>query len=159
MSLRADPNTDAADGLPDPVADRQFYDGVPARRFAAWVVDVLVTLAVGVPVAIIFGLLTLGAGFLLFPVLVMVVGFVYRSATIAGRSATWGMRLMGIELRRQDGNRLDFGMAVLHTALYTLSLGVIVLQAVSILGMLSAPYGRGLPDFVLRTAMINRPLA
>ncbi len=30
----------------------------------------------------------------------MGVGFLYRTATIAGGSATWGMRLMGIELRR-----------------------------------------------------------
>ena len=39
-------------GLPDPERDRQFYDGVPARRLVAWFVDVAVILVVGVPLAV-----------------------------------------------------------------------------------------------------------
>lgn len=145
-------------GLPDPERDAHFYAGVPARRLAAWVVDVLVTLLIGVPLALAFGLVTLGFGFLLFPLLVIGVGFVYRVLTLAGGSATWGMRLMGIELRRGDGMRLDFFTALLHTALYTFCFGVILLQAASIVAMLGTRTGRGLPDFVLGTAAINRPL-
>ncbi len=144
-------------GLPDPALDGHFYDGVAPRRFAAWVVDVLVTLAIGVPVALAFGLVTLGLGLALFPLLIMGVGFAYRSVTLAGGSATWGMRLMGIELRRHDGERLDFMGAVLHTALYTACIGTAVLQLLSIVGMLGSRYGQGLPDAVLGTAMINRP--
>ena len=75
-------------GLPDPEMDRQFYEGVPARRLAAWMIDLLITLLVGVPAAVMFGLMTLGFGFALFPFLVATVGFVYRVATIAGGSAT-----------------------------------------------------------------------
>lgn len=144
-------------GLPDPEMDRQFYEGVPARRLAAWMIDLLITLLVGVPAAVMFGLMTLGFGFALFPFLVATVGFVYRVATIAGGSATWGMRAMGIELRRADGSRFDFAAAIMHTALYTISFGVVVLQIVSCVSMVASRYGQGLPDVILRTTAINRP--
>ncbi len=144
-------------GLPDPDRDPQFYQGVPTRRLAAWFVDLIVILAVGVPLALIFGLMTLGFGFAIFPLIVMGVGFFYRALTIAGGSATWGMRLMGVELRRHDGARFDFGSAFIHTAIYTISFGVVLLQIASIVGMVTTRYGQGLPDLVLRSAMINRP--
>ena len=38
-------------GLPDPDLDAQFYEGVPLRRFAAWLVDLAIVLVVGVPLA------------------------------------------------------------------------------------------------------------
>lgn len=144
-------------GLPDPELDRQFYDGVPARRLAAWIIDLVVILLVGVPLALVFGLVTLGLGFFIFPFLVASVGFLYRTITIAGGSATWGMRMMGIELRRADGARLDLLTALLHTALYTVALGVVVLQLISCLAMIGTRYGQGLPDVILRTTAINRP--
>lgn len=144
-------------GLPDPDRDQRFYAGVPSRRLAAWVVDVIVTLGIGVPLALAFGLMTLGFGLALFPMILLGVGFAYRVATIASGSATWGMRLMGIELRRQDGTRFDLTAALLHTALYTLCIGVMVLQVASVIGMLGTRYGQGLPDLALRSAMINRP--
>jgi uncharacterized RDD family membrane protein YckC len=144
-------------GLPDPDRDQRFYAGVPSRRLAAWVVDVIVTLGIGVPLALVFGLMTLGVGLALFPLILLGVGFFYRVATIASGSATWGMRLMGVELRRQDGTRFDLTAAFLHTALYTVCIGVMILQVASIVGMLGTRYGQGLPDLVLRSAMINRP--
>ncbi|PJN96048.1 hypothetical protein CNY89_04865 [Amaricoccus sp. HAR-UPW-R2A-40] len=144
-------------GLPDPDRDQRFYAGVPSRRLAAWVVDVIVALGIGVPLALVFGLMTLGFGLALFPMILLGVGFLYRVATIASGSATWGMRLMGIELRRQDGTRFDLTAAFLHTALYTVCIGVMILQVASIVGMLGTRYGQGLPDLVLRSAMINRP--
>lgn len=144
-------------GLPDPDRDQRFYAGVPSRRLAAWVVDVIVTLGIGVPLALVFGLMTLGFGLALFPLILLGVGFFYRVATIASGSATWGMRLMGVELRRQDGTRFDLTAAFLHTALYTVCIGVMILQVASIVGMLGTRYGQGLPDLVLRSAMINRP--
>ena len=38
-------------GLPDPDRDRQFYEGVPGRRLAAWFVDLGVALLIGLPLA------------------------------------------------------------------------------------------------------------
>ena len=145
------------DGLPDPDRDRQFYEGVQSRRLAAWFVDLFVILLVGVPVALVFGLATFGFGFALFPLVVAGVGFVYRTLTIAGRSATWGMRVMGIELRRHDGTRFDLATAALHTAIYSVAFSVVILQAISCISVLSTRYGQGLPDIILRTTAINRP--
>lgn len=145
------------DGLPDPDRDPQFYDGVQSRRLAAWVIDLFVTLFAGVPVALVFGLATFGFGFALFPLVVAGVGFLYRTATIASRSATWGMRVMGIELRRHDGTRFDLATAALHTAIYSVAIAVLFLQAISCIAMVSTRYGQGLPDIILRTTAINRP--
>lgn len=145
------------DGLPDPERDAQFYDGVPARRLAAWLVDALVVLAIGVPIAVIFGIVTLGFGFVLFPMFLIGVSFLYRTTTIAAASATWGMRAFGIELRRSDGTRFDFATAVLHTFIYTVCFSVIVLQAISCAAMAGTRYGQGIPDIILRTTAINAP--
>jgi uncharacterized RDD family membrane protein YckC len=145
-------------GLPDPDLDPQFYEGVPARRFFAWLIDVGLILLVGVPLAVLFGVVTLGFGFALFPLILAAVGFVYRTATIAGGSATWGMRLMGIELRRGDGSRFDFMTALMHVGIYAVALSVLVLQAVSCIAICTTRYRQGVQDLVLGTTAINRPL-
>jgi uncharacterized RDD family membrane protein YckC len=144
-------------GLPDPDRDRQFYAGVPARRLAAWFVDVAIILLIGLPVALAFGVVTLGFGFALFPMILMAVGFAYRSATLAGGSATWGMRLFGIEFRRHDGTRFDTLTALLHTSLYAFAISFFVVQVLSCLTILTTRYGQSVPDLILRTAAINRP--
>ncbi len=144
-------------GLPDPDRDAQFYARVPSRRLVAWIVDVLVILLIGVPLATVFGLATLGFGFALFPFVVGSVGFVYRTATIAGGSATWGMRFTGIELRRGDGSRFDLMTALLHTGIYTVCISMVVLQFVSCLTIVGTRYHQSLADIVLGTTAINRP--
>lgn len=144
-------------GLPDPEADRQYYEGVPTKRLVAWFVDLIVILAIGVPIAVFFGLATFGFGFALFPLLVAGVGFLYRTGTIATGSATLGMRFCGIELRRGDGTRFDGLTALLHTAIYTVAFSVVVLQFISCALMLGTRYGQGLPDMILGTTAINRP--
>lgn len=144
-------------GLPDPDLDPQFYEGVPTRRFVAWLVDVAVVLLVGVPLALLFGLLTLGFGLALFPVIVGGTGFLYRVMTLASGSATWGMRFTGLEFRRHDGTRLDLLFAVLHTAITAVALGVVVLQLVSCGTILWTRYRQSIADIILGTTAINRP--
>lgn len=144
-------------GLPDPDLDPQFYRGVPGRRVAAWLIDAVVVLAIGVPLALAFGVLTLGFGLLAFPLILIGVALAYRVATVAGASATWGMRAMGIEYRRFDGARLDPTTAFLHAGLSALALSLVVAQAASMIAMVATRYGQGLPDLVLRTTAINRP--
>ena len=39
-------------GLPDPERDRQFYEGVPLRRFVAWCIDLVIILLIGVPLSL-----------------------------------------------------------------------------------------------------------
>lgn len=144
-------------GLPDPEADRDFYEGIVARRLVAWCIDLLVVLGIGVPVAVFFGLATLGLGFAVFPVVVAGIGFLYRTATLSSRSATWGMRFAGIEFRRGDGTRFDFLTALLHTGIASVCLSVVVLQFVSCAAILATRYRQALPDIILGTTAIHRP--
>ncbi len=144
-------------GLPDPDLDPQFYEGVPMRRLAAWLVDLVVVLIVGVPLALLFGLMTLGFGLALFPAIVGGTGFVYRVLTLASGSATWGMRFTGLEFRRHDGTRLDLLFALLHTAITAVCFGVVVLQMISCGTVLWTRYRQSLADIILGTTAINRP--
>jgi uncharacterized RDD family membrane protein YckC len=144
-------------GLPDPERNADFYRGVPSRRLAAWVVDFLIVAAMSVVVIPVFGILTLGFGFFAAPVVFATLSFVYRVATINNRSATWGMRLMGIELRRSDGGRFDFGTALGHVGLYTVSLLLTIPLLLSAIAVLSTRYQQTLHDIVLGTTAINAP--
>ena len=141
-----------AAGLPDPATDPQFYDGVPAKRLFAWFLDfVFVTLF-----WVLSGLLTFGLAWLALP-LWPVVAFIYRTLTITGRSATWGMRLMGIELRDGFGQRFGLGQALVHTTLYTVSLMFVVTHVIGVILMGGTARGQGLHDIPLGSTAINSP--
>ncbi len=139
-------------GLPDPLDQPEFYADVPIKRGVAWVIDViLISLMVGILV-----LVTAGIGLFFIGFLYILVGFSYRVLSLAGGSATLGMRLVAIELRRHDGTRFDMGTAILHTLGYMLSTSFVLPQLASIALMLTTPRGQGLTDMVLGTAAINR---
>jgi uncharacterized RDD family membrane protein YckC len=144
----------AIHALPDPDRDPAFYDGVNPRRALAWLIDVVL-------IALISALIvpfTAFAALFFFPFLMLVAGFLYRWATLAAGSATWGMRMMAIELRERDGGRLSGGTAFWHTLGYSLSVAVFPAQLISCLLMLLLGRGQGLTDALLGTAMINRML-
>lgn len=140
-------------GLPDPELDSQFYENVTARRLVAWVFDVV--FAFGITTLI--GMFTLGIAFFVFPLIWLAVGFLYRTLTLASKSSTWGMRIVGIEVRNRQGHKLDLGTAVFHTLIYSVAIGSFILQIISIVMILSSRYGQGLQDMLLGTAVINRP--
>jgi uncharacterized RDD family membrane protein YckC len=143
--------TDTRWGLPDPEISPELYADVPLKRFLAWIVDFIV-IAVLTAIVLPFTFFT---GLFFLPVLFLFVGFLYRWATIASGSATWGMRLAAIELRDAAGARLDSGTAFLHTLGYTVSVSVFPLQLVSIVLMLVSDRRQGLTDHVLGTAALN----
>lgn len=145
----------APSGLPDPATQAEFYEGVPLKRFIAWIVDAIIITAISA-LAIPFTAFT---AIFYFPFLVLVVGFVYRWGTIASKSSTWGMRLMAVEFRNDAGHRLDTGEAALHTLGYTLSWTVFPAQIASMVMMCVTEKGQGLTDFVLNTTAINKPAA
>lgn len=149
--------TEQFEGLPDPERQAEFYEGLPTKRFIAWLLDVTLVMIAGIPLALIFGLVTLGFGFAAFPLVLAGVGLVYRWTTIAGGSATWGMRFMGIELRQHDGARFDSGSAFLHSAIYVTSMTFFLPQIGSCIAILTTRYRQGLSDIVLRSTAINRP--
>ncbi|WP_085309127.1 RDD family protein [Planktotalea arctica] len=137
---------------PDPFRAPQFYASVPTKRLIAWIIDTAITLLLTVLV-IPF---TAFAGLFFFPLLALVIGFGYRCVTISASSATWGMRIMAIELRDARGERFDFPQAVMHTLGYSLSMAFVLVQIASIIMMLGTARAQSLTDLALGSVMINR---
>jgi uncharacterized RDD family membrane protein YckC len=144
-------------GLPDPVHDARFYDGVPGRRLFAFLVDTLAIAALSLLTTLFVVITTLGVGMLLLPPIGILVTFAYRAGTIAQWSATPGMALVGIELRRADGARFGPVEATIHTSLFMLTFLTAVPQVLSVAMMAMTRPGRGLHDLVLGSTAINRP--
>lgn len=138
--------------LPDPELNPEFYDSVPFKRLLAWLADTVVIFVLCL-LALPFTAFT---GLFFFPLLYLLIGFVYRWLTISAGSATWGMRLMSVELRRADGALFDGGTALMHTLGYTLSMAVFPAQLVSAAMMALTPRGQGLSDHMLGTVALNR---
>ena len=84
------------------------------------------------------------------------IGFIYRVTTLSRGSATWGMRLLAIELRTRDDRHFDLPIAFAHTLGYTVSLMMPLLQLLSIGMMLGSERRQGLSDLVLGTVALNR---
>ena len=137
---------------PDPDTQPQFYDGILMKRFFAWVLDALLILVV----CIVIVPLTAFTGLFFFPALMLVVGFVYRFITLTNGSATWGMKLLGMELRTRQDAPLDAGTAFAHTLGYTFSVTMAPLQLISVVLMCLTSRRQGLTDMVLGTVPLNR---
>lgn len=138
---------------PDPDRHAEFYDGVLPKRFLAWVFDLIL---IGVLTALIVPFTAFTALFFL-PALFLVVGFIYRWITLSGRSATWGMRLMSIELLDRQGQRFDGGTALLWTIGYSVSMAFVIPQLLSAVLMMISARRQGLTDHVLGSVAINSP--
>ena len=137
---------------PDPIRAPQFYASVPTKRFLAWLIDTAITFAL-VMVIIPFTAFT---GLFFLPFLIFVISFAYRTLTISSRSATWGMRIMSIELRDARGERFDFSQAFMHTLGFTISMAFVLIQVVSVVMMMGSARGQSLTDMALGSVMINR---
>lgn len=140
-------------GLPDPMTQPGFYDGVLLKRVFAWIVDVIAITAI----CLVIGVLGFFVPLFFWPVLFLTVSLLYRIITISGRSATWGMRLVGIEFRNVRGHRFDGGEAALHTVLYLVSMAMFLPQLISWGSMILTARGQGLHDLLMGSAAINSP--
>lgn len=138
--------------LPDPQAQPGFYRDVPFKRLMAWIVDTVLVFLL----CVLIVPFTAFTGLFFWPLLMLVVGFAYRVITIANRSATLGMRLMSIELRRADGSSFDLGTALAHTFGYTISFAFPILQVVSVVLMATTERGQGLTDHLMGSVALNR---
>ncbi|MBV0911582.1 RDD family protein [Rhodobacteraceae bacterium ASV31] len=145
-------HTDPYSGLPDPDRHAEFYADVTIKRFFAWLIDATLILILTI-IAVPFTAFT---AIFYFPFLWLAIGLIYRIATLSGRSATPGMRLMAIEFRNRQGERFDLAHAALHTVIYTVALGTFLIQAASIILMLASARGQSLGDHLLGSAAINR---
>ncbi|MEM9798258.1 MAG: RDD family protein [Pseudomonadota bacterium] len=142
-----------ASRLPDPHHQPEFYTGVLPKRAFAWIVDVLLITGM----TILAGIVTLTLAWFLWPVVYLAIGSIYRIATLSNGSATWGMRMMGIELRGHDGERFDGMQATLHVLGYYVSMSFLLPALASVVAMIATDRRQGLTDLVLGSAAINRP--
>lgn len=109
---------------PDALTDPELFDGIIFRRVIAYLIDVIILSGAAVFLWVMV-VMTLG---LLGPIAALispVLPLAYHSLLIGGpNSATIGMRLMGIEVRRLDGGRPDLGRALVQTLLFYLTLAL-----------------------------------
>lgn len=139
--------------FPDPHLDAQFYDGVPIKRFLAWIIDVVVVFGL-VLTALLF---TFGLISLIFPVAMFGLNLAYRIFCLQKWSATLGMRTVGIELRGSDGNRLDLSQSVFHTLVFVAIFASLIGALANMIVILVTDRNQGLHDLILGTVAINRP--
>jgi uncharacterized RDD family membrane protein YckC len=146
----------------DPDVNPELFEGVLARRCIAFVIDVII---IAVPVLVaalfigIFGVVTLGLGWLLFWLFwpaTMVWAIVYYGWTFAGAaSATIGMRVMELEMRTWYGAPAYFVLGAVHAIVYWLT--VSYLTPLVLLVAFFNTRGRCLHDMLVGTIVINSP--
>ena len=109
---------------PDSMSHPELFDGVMFRRIIAYLIDVIILSGT---VLFLWFLVVMTLG-LLGPIAALitpVIPLAYHSLLIGGpNSATIGMRMMGIEVRRLDGGRPELVQALLQTLLFYATLAL-----------------------------------
>ena len=138
----------------------ELFRGVLTRRVFAFLIDLVV---LSVPVILgyifigLFGIITLGLGWMLFWLAwpaTIVWAIVYYGASIGGpHSATMGMRAMDLELRTWYGAPGYFVLGACHAVLYWVSISFLT-PLVLLVGLFNGRR-RLLHDMILGTVIIN----
>ena len=137
----------------DPVAKPQIFEGVIGKRTIAFIVDAIVILAL----AFLFGVVTLGLGWVLLPAIFLVF-IAYNAITIGGsKSATIGQRLMGLEARMWFGGKVSPLIAAFHALLFWFAAGTFVLWLVDVVWAFFDQRKRCVHDILAGVLVINRP--
>ena len=144
----------------DPDTQSEYFQDVLGRRFMAFILDVIIIV---VPIILLtlfialFGLVTLGIGWLLFflltPIAVIWAIF-YTGATLGSpQSATIGMRTMGLEMRTWYGSPMYFLLGAVHVIFFW-ALMTALTPLVLLVGLFNRRR-RLLHDFLTGTVVIN----
>jgi uncharacterized RDD family membrane protein YckC len=144
----------------DPDGQPELFRGVLTRRFFAFLID-LVVLAIPVMLGVIFiavfGLITLGLGWMLFWLvspLSVIWAILYYGLSLGGpHSATVGMRVMDLQLRTWTGEPGYFLLGAAHAVLYWLSVSLLT-PLVVLVGLFNRRR-QLLHDLVLGTVIID----
>ena len=144
----------------DPDLQPELFRGVLTRRVFAFLIDLVV---LSVPVILgyifiaVFGVITLGLGWMLFWLAwpaTIVWAIVYYGASIGGpHSATMGMRAMDLEVRTWYGAPGYFVLGACHAVLFWVSISFLT-PLVLLAGLLNSRR-RLLHDIILGTVVIN----
>jgi len=144
----------------DPAANPELFDGVPARRLVAFVIDFII-LAIPVLFVSMFifvaGVVTLGVGFLLYFLLwpaMVIWALLYYGACLGGpHSATVGMRVMDLEMRTWYGTPAYFVLGAVHAVVFWIT--VSTLTPLVLLVCFFNHRRRCLHDILVGTVVIN----
>jgi uncharacterized RDD family membrane protein YckC len=146
----------------DPAANPELFDGVLTRRVVAFIIDLIIIAVPLVAASIfifVFGLVTLGLGWMLFWLLSpasVVWALLYYGLTLGSTaSATIGMRAMELEMRTWYGAPLYFLLGAVHAVVYWVSVSVLT-PFILVVGLFNARR-RLLHDMLVGTVLINAP--
>jgi len=144
----------------DPATQPELFEGVLARRVVAFIVDFVI---ISIPVVLAamfifaFGIVTLGLGFALYwllPTATVIWAIVYFGATLGGpASATFGMRVMDLEMRTWYGAPAYFVLGAVHAVAFWFT--VSFFTPFVLLVAFFNERGRLLHDIMLGTVIIN----
>ena len=144
----------------DPIANPELFEGVLPRRCVAFVIDVVI---IAIPVLLaavfifIFGLVTLGLGWVLYWLLspaAVIWAICYYGLTFgSAASATIGMRAMDIEMRTWYGAPAYFVLGAVHAIAYWFT--VSFLTPLILLVAFFNDRRRLLHDMLVGTVVIN----
>ncbi|MEM1376317.1 MAG: RDD family protein [Pseudomonadota bacterium] len=151
-------NTITASPPPAQAFDKPaLFSGVRTRRLIAFVIDyamVFLLCIVAIPIIALFGIATLGAGWLLYTILVPLVALTYVAWTVGGpRQATWGMQMMDLRLVRYDQQPIDWMTAIVHAVLFWAA-HTILTPAVALIALFTR-HKRLLHDLALGTVAVR----
>jgi uncharacterized RDD family membrane protein YckC len=147
----------------DPAANPELFKGVLARRFIAFVIDiVIIMLPVAFAAVFIFflGLVTFLLGWALFWLLypgTITWALFYCGSTLGSpASATIGMRIMDLEMRTWYGAPAYFVLGAVHAIVFWITVSVLT-PLVLVVGLLNERQ-RLLHDILVGTVVINNPI-
>ncbi|MGQ4272563.1 RDD family protein [Terrihabitans sp. B22-R8] len=106
------------------VYDAQRLDGVRRKRIFAFLMDftAVLLLSFGAGIIVFFlGIVTLGLAWGLYGAIIPIVAVFYSGFSIAGSSATPGMRAMGLVFRTESGAPPNFLQGGVHVILFYLT--------------------------------------
>jgi uncharacterized RDD family membrane protein YckC len=144
----------------DPAVQPELFRGVLTRRFFAFLIDLVILsipIVLGVIFIALFGLLTLGLGWMLFWLvspLSAIWAILYYGLSLGGpHSATVGMRVMDLQLRTFSGEPGYFLLGAAHAVFYWISVSVLT-PFIVLIGLFNRRR-QLLHDLVLGTVIIN----
>ena len=139
-------------------ADPAYVSDIVFKRILAHIVDSAILLAIMAPIGvfmILTAVATFGLLILPFAFAFLAMRFLYYVGfTASEKSATPGMRMLGIELRTAAGGRPDFLQAFLRLAVYYVLIGL--LTPLILLVVLFNVQRRAIHDMVSETVVVNR---
>jgi uncharacterized RDD family membrane protein YckC len=144
----------------DPWLQPEFFDGVPARRIIAFMIDLAIIMT---PVVFawmfifFFGIVTFGLGWALHYLVApgaAIWALAYYGLTMGGpASSTIGMRVVDLEVRTWYGAPCYFPLGAVHALVFWVSIAALT-PLVLVVGLLNERH-RLLHDFVVGTVVIN----